>query len=80
VATSSATFFRSIGGTFGAAIFGTVLANWLTTELATRLPASALQGVDPAQLTGSPQVSAALPGAVRGPVVLWFLESLSTVS
>jgi hypothetical protein len=30
-------------------------------------------------LTGSPQIIAALPGAVRGPVVLSFVESLSTV-
>jgi EmrB/QacA subfamily drug resistance transporter len=79
VATSSAAFFRSMGGTFGAAIFGTVLANRLISELASRLPASALHGVDPAQLTGSPQVIAALPAAVRGPVVLSFVESLSTV-
>jgi len=79
VATSSATFFRSMGGTFGTAIFGTVLANQLASQLAERLPAAALHGVNPAQLTGSPQVIAALPAAVRGPVISSFVSALSTV-
>jgi MFS family permease len=65
VATSSATFFRSLGGTFGTALFGTVLANRLASELAQRLPAGALHGINPSQLTGSPQVIAALPHGVR---------------
>ena len=79
VATASATFFRSMGGTFGTAIFGTVLANHLASQLATRLPAAALHGVNPAQLTGSPQVIAALPPAVREPVISSFVAALSTV-
>jgi len=79
VATSSATFFRSMGGTFGTAIFGTVLANRLASELAQRLPAAALHGVNTSQLTGSPQVIAALPAAVRGPVISSFVAALSTV-
>jgi hypothetical protein len=79
VATSSATFFRSLGGTFGTALFGTVLANRLASELAQRLPPAALHGVDPSKLTGSPQVIAALPPAVREPVVSSFVSALSTV-
>ena len=79
VATSSATFFRSLGGTFGTALFGTILANRLASELAQRLPLAALHGVNPSQLTGSPQVIAALPPAVRGPVVSSFVSALSTV-
>jgi EmrB/QacA subfamily drug resistance transporter len=79
VATASATFFRSMGGTFGTAIFGAVLSNRLTSELAHRLPATALHGVNPTQLTGSPQVIAALPAAVRGPVISSFVSALSTV-
>jgi hypothetical protein len=79
VATSSATFFRSLGGTFGTALFGTILANRLASELAQRLPVAALHGVNPAQLTGSPQVIAALPPAIRGPVVSSFVSALSTV-
>jgi len=79
VATSSATFFRSLGGTFGTALFGTILANRLASELAQRLPAAALHGVHPGQLTGSPKVIAALPPAVREPVISSFVSALSTV-
>jgi MFS family permease len=39
VATAAATFFRSVGGSFGVAIFGTIFATRLTDQLA-RLPAS----------------------------------------
>jgi EmrB/QacA subfamily drug resistance transporter len=79
VATSSATFFRSLGGTFGTALFGTVLANRLASELAQLLPPAALRGIDPSKLTGSPQVIAGLPHAVREPVVSSFVSALSTV-
>ena len=34
VATSTATFFRSVGGSFGVAIFGTIFASRLADELA----------------------------------------------
>jgi len=54
VATSGATFFRSIGGSFGTAIFGAIFANVLVGNLAehlhgVRLPAgfSRLRRVDP---------------------------------
>lgn len=79
VATSSATFFRSLGGTFGTALFGTILANRLASELAARLPKAVLNGVDPSKLTGSPRVIAALPPGVKGPVVASFVSALSTV-
>jgi hypothetical protein len=39
VATSTATFFRSVGGAFGVAIFGTIFATRLADQLA-RLPRS----------------------------------------
>jgi EmrB/QacA subfamily drug resistance transporter len=79
VATASATFFRSMGGTFGTAIFGAVLSSRLASELAQRLPAAALHGVNTSQLTGSPQAIAALPPAVRGSVISSFVSALSTV-
>jgi hypothetical protein len=56
-----------------------VLANRLASQLAMRLPAAALHGVNPAQLTGAPQVIAALPPAVRAPVISSFVSALSTV-
>jgi EmrB/QacA subfamily drug resistance transporter len=37
VATSGATFFRSIGGSFGAAIFGAIFSNVLVGQLASKL-------------------------------------------
>ena len=41
VATSGSTLFRQIGGSIGVSIFGTIFANRLAAELATRLPANA---------------------------------------
>ncbi|MGE5690409.1 MAG: MDR family MFS transporter [Pseudomonadota bacterium] len=41
VATSGSTLFRSIGGSIGVALFGTIFASRLGVELAARLPASA---------------------------------------
>lgn len=41
VATSSVTFFRSIGSSLGAAIFGAILANRLTHHVVSQLPAGA---------------------------------------
>ena len=38
VATSSATLFRSIGGSLGTAILGAIFANRLADELAAKLP------------------------------------------
>jgi EmrB/QacA subfamily drug resistance transporter len=79
VATSSATFFRSLGGTFGTALFGAILTSRLTSHLAELLPPSALQGVDPTHLTGSPQVILALPPQVRDAVREAYVLSLNTV-
>ncbi len=79
VATSTATFLRSMGGTFGTAIFGTVLISSLTTQLAIRIPPEAMAGIDPRSLTGSPQVILALPDALRIPVVESFVHALDVV-
>jgi len=61
VATSGATFFRSIGGSFGTAIFGAIFANVLTGNLAhylrgVRLPSgfSGAAGASPAALAKLP--------------------------
>jgi len=62
VATASATFFRSIGGSFGVAIFGTIFASRLAGQLR-HLPASVtshLSGgvhLDPAQAKRLPPAS-----------------------
>jgi EmrB/QacA subfamily drug resistance transporter len=46
-ATSGAAFFRSIGGSFGTAVFGAVWAARLTSELKTVLPPGVQTGGDP---------------------------------
>jgi EmrB/QacA subfamily drug resistance transporter len=79
VATSASTFFRSIGGTIGTAVFGSVLANRLSAELADRVSAESLGGVDAGSLTGSPDVIRALPPEVRANVVEAFVRALEVV-
>lgn len=63
------TFLRSIGSSFGAAIFGTVYANQLTPKLAA-LPVP--PGVDPRALH-------ALPPSVSAPVIRAYSDSLHVV-
>ncbi|MGR8007274.1 MFS transporter [Streptomyces hypolithicus] len=61
-ATSANNYFRQIGGSVGAAIFGTLFANRLGDALAARLPAGS--GLpDPAAIT--PQLVHALPPTLR---------------
>jgi DNA-binding MarR family transcriptional regulator len=76
-ATSDATFFRSIGGSFGTAVFGAIFSNQLAAHLsalASPLPPgvklSAAQGVAAIRL---------LPPAVHSEVVHAYALSLSTV-
>jgi EmrB/QacA subfamily drug resistance transporter len=78
-ATSAVTFLRTMGGAFGAAVFGAVLNARLTVEFAARLPEAALRNVDPAQLQGSPEQIRSLPPAVARGVVDSFQSSLQTV-
>ncbi len=56
--TASLQFFRSIGGTIGLAIFGTVMSNRFASALATNMPASLTQAVpaDRLQSLQNPQV------------------------
>ena len=77
VATSANAFFRSMGGTFGTAIFGAILSAQLTSGLARRLPGGG--AVDPASVTGSPAAIAALPPGVREPVIASFVDALQVV-
>ncbi|HEY0317721.1 MAG TPA: MDR family MFS transporter [Solirubrobacterales bacterium] len=79
VATSSATLFRSIGGSLGTAILGAIFANRLADQLAAQLPtgtraASQLASgrIDPAQLRN-------LPPALHESYVRSFTDSISTV-
>jgi EmrB/QacA subfamily drug resistance transporter len=49
-ATSSAAFFRSVGGSFGLAIFGSIMNNRFTASLASSLPPDVINAVPPQQL------------------------------
>jgi len=75
-ATSGATFFRSIGGSFGTAVFGAIFAGVITGNLAGQhIPAGAGSGgasVSPAQLD-------ALPAAARAGYIAAYADSLQTV-
>ncbi|MGP8297754.1 MFS transporter [Streptomyces inhibens] len=61
-ATSANNYFRQIGGSVGAAIFGTLFADRLARQLGDRLPKSA-QLPDPESIT--PQLVRALPASLR---------------
>jgi len=78
-ATSAVTFLRTMGGAFGAAVFGAVLNARLTVELAARLSRDALRDIDPARLQGSPAQIRALPPDVQDGVIRAFDASLQTV-
>jgi EmrB/QacA subfamily drug resistance transporter len=88
--TSTATFFRSMGGSFGVAVMGTVLNNGLGNEIQTRLPA-ALAQLPPevakaaaAELGGgvsiaAPAVIARLPVPVRDAIENALIAALNPV-
>jgi len=77
VATSTATFFRSMGGSLGVALFGAIFASRLAQEL-TNLPAAVAQ-----RLSGgvniSPDEVHALPAPVRQDFLLAFVDALQPV-
>lgn len=79
VATSGSTFFRSIGGTIGTAVFGAIMTAQLTTRLTADLPASAQQGMDISQLTSAMSTIAALPDQIKAVVLQAFTSSLDMV-
>jgi EmrB/QacA subfamily drug resistance transporter len=78
VATSGATFFRSIGGSFGTAIFGAIFSNVLVGNLAKHLHGVSLpSGFSSADAT--PALLSKLPAAVHAGFVSGYAESIQTV-
>jgi len=75
-ATASANFFRSIGGSFGVAVFGAVYANVLPTRIHANLgaavPTKGVGGLTPAVLK-------TLPLPVQHGLILSISESIQTV-
>jgi EmrB/QacA subfamily drug resistance transporter len=78
-ATGGTTFFRSIGSSFGTAIFGAVFANVLPGNLAASLHGLPLPHGITAASGASPAVLARLPAAVHAGYVSGYASSLRTV-
>ncbi|MEW2518220.1 MDR family MFS transporter [Actinacidiphila alni] len=79
-ATSGATFFRSIGASFGVSLFGTIFANRLADKLSSAFSGTSLPaGVDPSQFQADPKAVGSLPESVKGPVLHAYSASITTV-
>jgi len=76
VATSGVTFFRTLGSSFGAAVFGTVYANVLNDRLPAAVAAS--PGVDPAAVA-TPEALHAYPADQIAPIVEAYAHAMHIV-
>ena len=74
-ATSGVTFFRTLGGSFGASIMGSIFSNGLKSRLATAL---ATAKVSAAAVSG-PELLKKLPARQRDPIVTAYAQSLQHV-
>ncbi len=75
-ATSGVSFFRTLGGSFGASIFGTIYANALDDHLPQAVLAAGL--LDPRAAT-DPAALQALPTAQQAPIVAAYADSFQLV-
>ena len=83
LSTSSVTFFRSMGGTLGAAVslgvlFGSVRSNILDRAAEAHFPAAALQAIRTVSLDNTGNFST-LPAAAKNVVLSGFADSMDTV-
>ncbi|MGX2993318.1 MDR family MFS transporter [Streptomyces sp. JNUCC 64] len=82
-ATSGVTFFRTLGSSFGTAVFGTIYVNALRPELADGTARAAATGsVDPAAVQGAatnPRELHDLPSEAAAPIVQAYQDALQTV-
>ncbi|MFG2768924.1 DHA2 family efflux MFS transporter permease subunit [Streptomyces sp. NPDC048350] len=80
VATSGATFFRSIGASFGVAIFGTIFTHRLNIKLDAALAGQTLPpGTGPDQIAADPRAISDLPAELQQPVVHAYSTSITDV-
>ncbi len=88
IATSSNTFFRSLGGAFGTAIFGTIFSNRIAYYLQDNI--ATLQSTDPQSLAGfdsakldlittNTSIITTLPPAIRDTVLHSFAQTFQVV-
>ena len=75
VATSGVTFFRTLGGSFGASVFGSLYANFLSTRLPGAIRSA---GVSPT-VTSTPAALHGVPRARAAPLVHAYAQSLDRV-
>ena len=78
-ATSGATFFRSIGGSFGTAVFGAIFSGVLAGDIAAALHGVPLPSGISASAGASPAVLEHLPAVIRDGYVAGFTQALHTV-
>ncbi|MEV5311993.1 MULTISPECIES: MFS transporter [unclassified Streptomyces] len=77
-ATSANNYFRQIGGSVGAAIFGTLFADRLTDSLGDHLPARTSAGLpDPQALT--PELVHALPAELRDGYIQAYADAMPRI-
>jgi EmrB/QacA subfamily drug resistance transporter len=79
VATAGATFFRSIGGSFGTAVFGAIFASQLTGNLTRDLKGTPVPAGFHPTAGASPASLAKLPASVHAGYIHAFASSLHTV-
>ena len=88
IATSSNTFFRSLGGAFGTAIFGTIFSNRIAYYLQDNIASlqstdpQSLAGFDPAkleQITTNTSIITTLPPTIRDTVLHSFAQTFHVV-
>jgi EmrB/QacA subfamily drug resistance transporter len=80
VATSGVTYFRSIGGSFGASIFGTILNNQLSSKVTESLHNGSLpQSFPVQQILGDPTAVNKLPDPMKLPFLALYASSCARV-
>ena len=80
VATSGATFFRSIGGSFGVAVLGSVFASRLDTDVGRVLAEVTLPaGFDPARILEDPTAIQRLPGVLAADFLDVYAAAIAAV-
>ncbi|MFE9093147.1 MFS transporter [Streptomyces sp. NPDC007264] len=77
-ATSANTYFRQIGGSVGAAVFGTLFAGRLSDALEQRLPRRAAAAL-PDSESITPQLVHALPPALRGAYIEAYADAMPRI-
>jgi MFS family permease len=77
--TSGATFFRSIGGSFGTSVFGAIFSGVLAGDIATALHGVPLPSGISASAGASPAVLEHLPAVIRAGYIAGYAQALHTV-